>query len=227
MSREELSGGLSFSSRRGKNGVSLPLEPWRMTEDPPSPESEPMNGTFSSGSDDAAHLDEFRAADLSDGLDAAPDDVQEIGEDGEPIHADAGPDQIDKAAFAEVFKIAFSVPGMVDATFQPVAIQPQEREGARAASDAVHSLLEIYYPAALRPGSETFAHLMVAGPFIVGKVMVARACIAAKNAKRVEAAQAARQQSAPKPPQSAPDAPADPVNANQVPDWHLPGQEAA
>jgi len=86
-----------------------------------------------------------------------------------------------------VFEHAFAIPGHVAPQWRPLAIQLGERDGARAASDAAYELLEIYYPGALLPGSDTLARLLILGPFLIGKVMVARLIIAQHKRDQIEA----------------------------------------
>ncbi len=102
----------------------------------------------------------------------------QLDDDGEPVaDLDSGA-QIDKDAFYVVFDHAFGLPGQFVPAFKPLAIQTDEKHRARAASDAIYELLEIYFPAALQPGSDTLARLLVCVPFLIGKVMVARAIMA-------------------------------------------------
>ncbi|QIE44464.1 hypothetical protein G5B38_02375 [Pseudohalocynthiibacter aestuariivivens] len=115
-----------------------------------------------------------------------PDAPQEVNEEGELIGAElAEPERIDRAAFWVVFETGFSMPGMFQTDLAPLAIQPEEKPTARAASDAVYSLLEIYYPKALMPGSETLAHVMIAGPFIAAKLILLRTILAHRRAERL------------------------------------------
>lgn len=116
-----------------------------------------------------------------------PDAPQAINADGELIPPDDfTPERLDRAAFYTTLKTMLGMPGMYDADFQPLAVQSGEEDQARAASDAIYSLLEIWYPNALTPNSPTFAHLMVAVPFIAGKVMIIRAVIAEKRIRALE-----------------------------------------
>ncbi len=114
-----------------------------------------------------------------------PDAPFEVGEDGAPVGLE--PERIDREAFWVVFETAFSVPGMMMEELKPLAIKSDEKTAARAASDATYSLLEIYYPAALMPQSATLAHLMVAGPFFVGKALIVREILRARQAKQMPA----------------------------------------
>lgn len=120
-----------------------------------------------------------------------PDAPQPIDADGQVIEPDTGPQQLDKEAFYVTLKTLLSVPGMYDKDFLPVAVQPEEADQARACSDAIYALLEIWYPSALQPNSETIGHLMVAVPFIAGKVMLVRSILLSKRMKPVEAPQTA------------------------------------
>lgn len=141
--------------------------------------------TTLSTSDDGSHLDSIRMPDLEDaGHD--PDAPIAVDEHGVDIPSEEYPaveiEQVSRDGFYELFKVGFSAPAMVMPDFKSVAIQDGEEDAARQASDALYSLLEIYYPAALVPSSETFAHLFVLGSFLVGKVMIVRAILAARAA---------------------------------------------
>jgi len=135
--------------------------------------------TSSKPSDDGSHLDDFTVAEI-DEADGGPDQLIQLDENGEPFgdlghdDFDDAPAQLDKDAFFEVFCIAFNVPGQIMPDFARVGISEPERPAARAASDAAYRLLEIWYPQALQPGSETVAHLIVLGPFLIGKAMIVR-----------------------------------------------------
>jgi hypothetical protein len=131
-----------------------------------------------------AHMENIRAAEVdSDAID--PMAVIELDDDGQAIGAAPTVEKITRAAFWVVFEQAFAIPGYIKPIWKPLAIQKDEKEGARAASDALYSLLEIYYPQALLPGSDTMAHLLVLGPFLYGKYVVVRAIVAEQRAARV------------------------------------------
>lgn len=130
--------------------------------------------------DEAAHLETFRAADLEDDA-PPPDDVLDVDENGDPVAGNFEPEQISKEAFWTVFKQAFSLPGMFAQVWKPLAIQPDEQEAGRAASDAIYELLEIYFPGALLPQSDTLARLLACVPFLMAKVIVVRAIMADRN----------------------------------------------
>lgn len=130
-------------------------------------------------------MQSFVAPELDAGEDA-PDQMRDVGEDGLPV--DAAPDRLDREAFWVVFSTAFNLPGMMMPLFAPVGIQDGEEPQARAASDAIYALLEIYYPRALLPGGDTLGHLLTAGPFVVGKVLVVRAIMREQAARRAEEA---------------------------------------
>ncbi len=133
----------------------------------------------SSGADDGSHLDELHVPDLDHG---APDLDAPVFLDEDGNLPAPAPEQIDRDAFYVVFETSFALPGQIVPDFAPLAIQEGEKQAARAASDAIYALLEIYYPRALMPGSETLAHLLVCGPFLVGKAMVVRGIIQARTA---------------------------------------------
>jgi len=130
---------------------------------------------------DAAHLDTFRAPDIGEG-EGLEDDVQRPDDEG--IFEDEREpalEVMDKDAFWIVFSTAFAAPGIFIPDMKPVAIQPEEVEPARAASDAAHALLSIYYPKALTPMGETMAHVMILGPLMIAKVMIVRAVLDARR----------------------------------------------
>ena len=104
---------------------------------------------------------------------------------------------------------------------QIFGIQADERKKARAASDAFHRLLEIYYPSALTPNSETLALLFAAAPFIVGKVMVVKDLMRLQKMARIEARQ--------KPAQPRPDSEMKqpPAQPQELQEWKMPDQEIA
>ena len=182
--------------------------------------SDPKPLETSSAIDDGSHLDEIRMPDLENQT-SDPDAPFEVGDDGVPIDAPP-PEMVDKDAFWVVFQTAFNLPGQLMRDLKPLAIQDVETQGARAASDATHSLLEIYYPAALMPQSETLAHILVAAPFFIGKVLVVREILRAMKAKPVSQDKHSAQD---KPSAQAKQKPAQTDAAFE--DWILPGQEEA
>ena len=139
------------------------------------------------GNVDGSHLSSFVIPENDDEF-VDPDAPKAIGEDGQLVETEAV--KLDQAAFYVTLKTLLSVPGMYDKDFLPVAVQSSEEDQARACSDAVYALLEIWYPAALQPNSETLGHLMVAVPFIAGKVMLVRTILITKRMKPVEDARA-------------------------------------
>ena len=143
------------------------------TETESSKTSKTTAETSGASTDSGAHLDTFVIPENDEDF-VDPDAPQEIGQDGEPIAPEFAPDRLDKAAFFITFKTIFQVPAMLDTDFAPLAIQREEMDQARAASDAAYDLLEIWYPAALEPNSESIAHLMIVVPFLAGKVMLLR-----------------------------------------------------
>lgn len=120
---------------------------------------------------DGSHLDTFIIPENDEAY-VDPDAPQALDDDGEPIAPDYTPERLDKAAFYITFKIIFQVPAMLDKDFAPLTIQSDENDQARAASDATYDLLEIWYPAALEPNSDTIAHLLIVVPFLAGKVIL-------------------------------------------------------
>lgn len=153
---------------------------------------------------DGSHLDGFVIPE-NDEASLDPDAPQEVDAEGQVMASeDFTPDRLDQAAFYTTLKTLLMLPGQFDADFAPVAVQSFEEDQARAASDSIYSLLVIWYPAALQPNSETIGHLLVAVPFIAGKVMVVRSVLAQKRAKVVSPP------IEPEKPSEAPDAPTEP-----------------
>lgn len=165
-----------------------------MTDDLPEIESgalAPLTGPQAAsaeipGLDD---LEGFRAPDL-EGSGGGADDVVMLGEDGAPIDHGEAVEQMTKDAFWSVFRHGFGLPGLFSAPWKPLAVQPEEEEIARAASDAIYELLEIYWPGALMPQGDTFARLAAAAPFIMAKVLVVREILHQRRADRLAPAPA-------------------------------------
>lgn len=154
--------------------------------EPNEPQIEEETKPASLGSDNGAHLNDYVVPDIDDSADDedAPINVtlEQEAEEAEPLE----PEKLSRDAFFTVFKTAFDMPGHLVPDFKPVAIQPNEEQAGRAASDATYSLLEIYYPNALMPQSEVMAHLLVACPFLIGKAMIVRAILQARKMERVQ-----------------------------------------
>ena len=129
---------------------------------------------------DGSHLDSFVIPENDEAF-VDPDAPLEIDEAGEVIEPQFEPERLDKAAFFITFKTVFQVPAMFDQDFAPLAIQQEENDQGRAASDAAYDLLEIWYPAALEPNSESITHLLVLVPFLAGKVMMLRMILEQKR----------------------------------------------
>lgn len=165
--------------------------------------------------EDGAHLDALRAPDFDDDQqdEEAPYVVGEDGERADFIPPE--PEQMTREAFFDLFCSAFDVPGVFIPDFAPLAVQKDERPRARLASDAVYSLLQIYYPGALTPDSELVQHLLAAAPFFIGKVMVVREILRARNAQPFDSNSATRSDQA-KP---------EPGQQPNPQTWLLPGQE--
>jgi hypothetical protein len=159
--------------------------------------------------------------DLDDG-DADPDAPQDVGDDGEILDPLAEPERMDRDAFWIVFRTAFDLPQYIMPDLEPLAIAPQEESRARGAADACYSLLEIYYPAALMPQGETFAHLMVAGPFFIAKAMVIKAVI---ESRRQPPPRPVQQQQRPANDNAQPQ-PQQQQGHPETGEWKLPGQAA-
>ena len=149
--------------------------------------------------DGASAIASLVVPDLDAG-DIDPDAPQEVDADGQIIPSEEyEPDALDKDAFFMVFQTAFDMPAMFVEELAPLAIQENEQRPARAASDAVYSLLEIYYPAALVPNSPVLAHIMAAFPFFFAKAMIVRELIRAKRAKPINDAPPPEPQPTPEP----------------------------
>jgi len=162
-----------------------------LLEDEPTTTTPEAEATFrssradpvlSTGPLDASGLDTFRAPDLDPG--DGPAALLDVDQDGEAIAPDAPPVQIDQDQFWEVWQLCWGLPGAWVEDFKPLASRP----GERPASDAVHRLLEIYYPRALQPGSETVGLLLTAAPVLWFKVQMVREILAARRTARIEAA---------------------------------------
>lgn len=154
-----------------------------MTKQKKKPEEENQAKTAGTGNNEAAHLKTFQVDDF--GNEEGTDGFTTIDENGNVIDDDAPDDEsghISKDAFYTIFQTIFAMPGMFVPDFQPLAIQDDEQQAGRAASDAIYGLLEIYYPEGLVPGGDTLAHLIVAGPFIAGKVIIVREILKARQA---------------------------------------------
>lgn len=152
---------------------------------------EPTRSTFTA--DDGSHLDTFDMPEPDDGG-PVPDAPIPIGEDGEPVRS---PERIDTEGFWIAFQAIFDLPGtMIDRGFAPLAIQPEEKDTARRASDATYALLSIYYPRALEPNSETLGHLIYAVPFFIGKARLAAELIRQRREYREQQSSVGRSGSA-------------------------------
>lgn len=152
---------------------------------------------------DGAHLDSIRVEEIEEdksgaGIVHLDEEGNEIGAEFDPVE----PEQVTRDGFFVLFRTAFDLPGQIMPDFKPLAVQPEEECTARAASDALYSLLEIYYPSALLPQSETLAHLLTLGPFVLGKAMVVKAILDARRRPPVHARkpQDTEAQSMPSPP---------------------------
>lgn len=157
---------------------------------PPVEEPEAAANVDAPPPDDAAHMDGFRAPEIDGEGEAAPDDVQPVGEDGEPIAPDPG--LITKEQFWTVWQQVFGLPGLFAPRWKPLAIQPDEIETGRAASDAVYEIAEIYLPSILRPGGDMAARLLACVPFLLAKAQIARMILGEMKAERIAAQQEAR-----------------------------------
>ena len=134
--------------------------------------------------DQAARLDQVRAPDIEEEAQAAPDDLRPVDDEGNAIAP--APDQITKEAFWKVWQNTFAMPGWFQPRWKPFAIQPDEIEPGRAASDAAYEILEIYFPSALTPQGEMIQRLAVLVPFIMAKAQIARGILSEMKAERIE-----------------------------------------
>lgn len=144
--------------------------------------------------DGSGHMTGFRAPELETEGGGADDVVQVDQETGEPVDLVAEVEQISKAAFFVAFRHSFGLPGMFLPMWKPLAIQPDEVEIAQDASDAIYELLEIYFPAALAPQSETFMRISRAAPFILAKVMIVRMIFEERRRAKIETIKARQAQ---------------------------------
>lgn len=228
--------------------TSLPAPPKftssRKSSSPPEPttnqpETQAQIGTSTTPTDDGSHLGSFVMQEIEAGGGGGEDDPIGVGEDGNPLPERVEPEQISQEAFWIVFQTAFDMPAMVISQFEPmaagVAIQQRERDIARACSDAIYALLEIYYPKALLPGSDTVAHVIAATPFLFAKVMIVREIFRARRARDVSPRETEKRKpepketAAPRRAQEATEAewsdipPADVIGGS----WNLPDQQEA
>lgn len=154
--------------------------------------SGPENGVTGDFSDDGpGHMARFRAPVLETEGGGADDVVPVDQETGEPVDAVAEVpevEQITKEAFFVAFRHSFGLPGMFIPMWKPLAVQPEEVEIARDASDAIYEMLEIYFPSALMPQSENFMRITRAAPFILAKIMVVRMILEDSRRAKIDAA---------------------------------------
>ncbi|MEY8798951.1 hypothetical protein AB9K35_01285 [Leisingera sp. XS_AS12] len=147
-----------------------------------------VSGDF--GDDGPGHMTSFRAPELETEGGGADDVVPVDQETGEPV-ADLAEvpevEQITKAAFFTAFKHSFGLPGLFLPMWKPLAVQDDEVEIARDASDAIYELLEIYFPSALMPQSENFMRVTRAAPFILAKIMVVRMILEESRRAKIDA----------------------------------------
>lgn len=152
---------------------------------------QPENGApVDFGDDGPGHMEGFRAPDLETEGGGADDVVRVDEETGEPVDALAEVpevEQITKEAFFVAFRHSFGLPGMFMPMWKPLAVQPDEVEIARDASDAIYELLEIYFPSALMPQSENFMRITRAAPFILAKIMIVRMILEEHRKAKIEA----------------------------------------
>ena len=138
--------------------------------------------------------------------DIAPD---EAGEDApQPIDADGNviddapppdPEKMTKDAFWQAFSGAFKL-GSVMIPGGPIpelAIQTDETDHARAASDASYDLLEAYAPSFLSGGREQLMLFLTAGSFFLMKARIVQAAILARRVAPVSPPQQAGSQPTP------------------------------
>lgn len=154
------------------------------------------NGPELDYADEAAILDTFKAPDFGEieGDEAAviygANDNEGEDIEGGGSGAGAGAEPMGKDSFWIVFQSAFQLPAVIVPHMGGLAITEEETPSARAASDAVHSLLEIYYPKALMPMGDTFALILTAAPFLWLKVMVVKTAL---QTAKIEAANKRRE----------------------------------
>lgn len=141
------------------------------------------------------YMDTFRAPEIGGEGDLEHDVV--TPEQAEAANDNEAPEPLDKAAFWIVFKAGFAIPGGFFPDFAPLAIQPHEEPPARAASDSIHDLLGIYFPAALLPQSKTLALVLGAAPFLIMKVAVVREIMRGRALAKMQERQAVNQNHAP------------------------------
>lgn len=131
------------------------------------------------------------------------DGPQQIDEDGNPVFEPERfePDKLTKDAFWAAFKAAFQLGSAMfpGGPIPQLAIQPDEQEHARAASDATYDILDAYAPFFLDSGRDQLMLFMTAGSFFFLKAKVVQMAILERRAERTQAAQASPNGSRPPP----------------------------
>ena len=160
-----------------------------LTPEPSNTPEQATAGGLATGDVDGSHLSTFVIPENDDEF-VDPDAPKQVNEQGEIVDDKEGEEtltKVEKDGFYATFKYLLALPGMRDPDFQPVAVQPEEEEGARAASDAIYELLEIWYPQALISGNKTILLMFTAGSFLFVKVKIVQSIIVAKRMAIAEA----------------------------------------
>ncbi|MCW5728146.1 hypothetical protein [Parvibaculum sp.] len=97
---------------------------------------------------------------------------------------------ISKEDFFGIFQVCFQVPNLMPIPpfpLESLPIKPEERDAARAASDAIYDIAAetAYLRWLVEPGSIWMQRALAIGPFVAVKFAAMRAEIAARHAKDV------------------------------------------
>lgn len=115
-----------------------------------------------------------------------------------------------KEDFFGIFQMAFALPGNVKSCLQPVAIQKEEMQVAREASDFTYEQLEEWFPNFNDMEMGKLARGVISVAFIGSKVTLARQCLQMEKQLQAEdeqKAEAENLQVKPETDQSVPDVP--------------------
>ncbi|MCA8834469.1 MAG: hypothetical protein K8953_05220 [Proteobacteria bacterium] len=142
--------------------------------------------------DEAAHLDNIVVLEPKNSEGAAEPVFAGEAKAGETAgpgqqfdgEGESQPARVSKEQFFVAIKMMFDMPQVMDKDWQPLAIKPNEEDMAKAFSDGIYGLLEIWFPSMLIIGSPTLANLAMCAPLIMAKVMAFREIVEAKNARR-------------------------------------------
>lgn len=110
-----------------------------------------------------------------------------------PPDPGAPPGRMSREIWWQQFQMAFKLPGLIDPDFRPLAIQPAEEPMAQEVAQAGYDLAEEFLPGLLELNDRWFK-LAIVGQFLFGKVMLARAIFAEKQARQNRPPEPAQEQ---------------------------------